>query len=302
MEKPPHALTSVTVDGRRPDYSGKVREIFDLGESLIIVATDRLSAFDVVFTDGIPGKGTILTEISNIWFSLLTFVENHILETDAAKFPAPFTGRPELSGRSVLVKKAKRVDLECIVRGYLAGSGYKDYQKTGMISGHRLPAGLRLAERLPEPIFTPSTKADVGQHDENITVTGAERLLGTELVGTVRDLSLSIYRFAHDRLADRGVILADTKFEFGTIDGRIILIDEALTPDSSRFWPVDSYRVGQSPASYDKQFVRDWLETTGWDKRPPAPPLPPNIVEGTRRKYLEILSIIREISKTRTTK
>jgi len=297
MKEHTPSLTSITVDGRRPDYSGKVREIFDLGDSLIIVATDRLSAFDVVFTDGIPGKGTILTEISNIWFGLLTFVENHIIQTDAAKFPAPFAGRPELSGRSVLVKKAKRVDIECIVRGYLAGSGYKDYQKTGAISGHKLPPGLKLAERLPEPIFTPSTKADIGQHDENITIADAEREFGTELVRTVGDLSLSIYRFAHDRLIERGVILADTKFEFGMIDGRIILIDEALTPDSSRFWPVDTYRVGESPASYDKQFVRDWLETTDWDKRPPAPPLPADIVAGTRKKYLEILSIIREIGK-----
>jgi phosphoribosylaminoimidazole-succinocarboxamide synthase len=296
-EQTPQALTSVTVGGRRPDYSGKVREIFDLGESLIIIATDRLSAFDVVFSDGIPGKGKILTEISNIWFSLLTFVENHIIETDAARFPAPFTGLPEIAGRSVLVKKAKRIDLECIVRGYLAGSGYKDYQKTGTISGHKLPAGLKLAEKLPEPIFTPSTKADVG-HDENITVTDAEQLLGTEAVRTVRDFSLAIYRFAHDRLLERGVILADTKFEFGMLDGRVILIDEALTPDSSRFWPVDSYRVGESPASYDKQFVRDWLETTSWDKRPPAPPLPQAIVAGTRNKYLEILSIIREIAES----
>ncbi len=296
MEKTPQPLTAITVDGRRPDYSGKVREIFDLGDRLIIVATDRLSAFDVVFADGIPGKGTILTEISNIWFGLLTFVENHIIETDAAKFPAPFNARPELAGRSVLVKKAKRVDLECIVRGYLAGSGYKDYQKSGMISGHKLPAGLKLAERLPEPIFTPSTKADEG-HDENITTKDAEEALGSELVDTVRNLSLTIYRFAHERLLARGVILADTKFEFGTIDGRVILIDEALTPDSSRFWPVGSYRVGESPPSYDKQFVRDWLETTDWDKRPPAPPLPADIVAGTRKKYLEILSIIREIKK-----
>jgi phosphoribosylaminoimidazole-succinocarboxamide synthase len=292
------SLTSVSVGSRRPDYSGKVREIFDLGESLIIVATDRLSAFDVVFADGIPGKGIILTEISNIWFSLLDFVENHVIATDSARFPAPFRDVPELAGRSVLVKKAKRIDLECIVRGYLAGSGYKDYQKTGMISGHRLPAGLKLAERLPEPIFTPSTKADVG-HDENITVDDAGGLLGADLVRTVGELSLSIYRFAHDRLIERGVILADTKFEFGVLDGRIILIDEALTPDSSRFWPVDTYRPGESPASYDKQFVRDWLETTDWDKRPPAPPLPPDIVSGTRGKYLEILSIIREIGTAR---
>ncbi|MBN2223538.1 MAG: phosphoribosylaminoimidazolesuccinocarboxamide synthase [Deltaproteobacteria bacterium] len=296
MKETTSALTSITVDGRRPDYSGKVREIFDLGDSLIIVATDRLSAFDVVFTDGIPGKGTILTEISNIWFSLLDFVENHIIQTDAAKFPAPFSGSPELSGRSVLVKKAKRVDLECIVRGYIAGSGYKDYQKTGMISGHKLPAGLKLAQRLPQPIFTPSTKADIGQHDENITVPQAEDALGADLVRTLADISLSIYQFAHDRLLERGVILADTKFEFGIFDGRIILIDEALTPDSSRFWPVDSYRAGESPASYDKQFVRDWLETTDWDKRPPAPALPPDIVAGTRDKYLEILSIIRRIA------
>jgi phosphoribosylaminoimidazole-succinocarboxamide synthase len=296
MEPP---ITHIEIDGRRPDYSGKVREIFDLGDRLIIVATDRLSAFDVVFTDGIPDKGKTLTEISNVWFSLLTFVENHLIETDVAKFPPPYAGRPELSGRAILAAKADRIDIECIVRGYIAGSGFKDYEATGMVSGHRLPAGLRLAERLPDPIFTPSTKAEVG-HDVNITTAEAKSLIGDDLASQIEEVSLSIYRFAHQRLLARGVILADTKFEFGVKDDRLILIDEALTPDSSRFWPVESYRVGESPISYDKQFVRDFLEATDWDKNPPPPPLPPSIVAGTREKYLEMLRIVRTIQNEGT--
>ncbi len=196
----------------------------------------------------------------------------------------------------MLVTKARRIDVECIVRGYLAGSGFKDYQKTGMVSGHKLPAGLKLAQRLPEPIFTPSTKADAG-HDENITTAQVKDLIGADLSSRIEELSLSIYRFAHDKLFRKGVILADTKFEFGMSDGTVLLIDEALTPDSSRFWPTDSYRVGESPASYDKQFVRDFLESIDWDKNPPAPQLPNAIVAGTREKYLEILSIIRKIKE-----
>jgi len=291
MEK---AIISVSPGGRQADYTGKVREIFDLGDQLIIVATDRISAFDVVFSQGIPGKGKILTEISNHWFSLIDFVPNHIIETDVSRFPEPFNTDPSLSGRAVLVKKAERVDVECIVRGYLAGSGYKDYMKTGMISGHTLPDGLQMAQELPEPIFTPSTKADVG-HDENITRKEMVHAIGAELSRTIEELSLRIYTFAHDLMKKRGIILADTKFEFGVIDGEVILIDEALTPDSSRYWPMDSYELGQSPPSFDKQYVRDFLETTDWDKTPPAPPLPEEIIQGTRNRYLEILEIIKGI-------
>jgi len=291
MEK---AIISVSPGGRQADYTGKVREIFDLGDQLIIVATDRISAFDVVFSQGIPGKGKILTEISNHWFSLIDFVPNHIIETDVSRFPEPFNTDPSLSGRAVLVKKAERVDVECIVRGYLAGSGYKDYMKTGMISGHTLPDGLQMAQELPEPIFTPSTKADVG-HDENITRKEMVHAIGAELSRTIEELSLRIYTFAHDLMKKRGIILADTKFEFGVIDGEVILIDEALTPDSSRYWPMDSYEIGQSPPSFDKQYVRDFLETTDWDKTPPAPPLPEEIIQGTRNRYLEILEIIKGI-------
>jgi len=290
------ALVKVDVRGKKPDYSGKVREIFDLGEELIIVATDRISAFDVIFNEGIPEKGKILTEISNIWFSVLDFVKNHIIETDIKKFPDPFSGAEGLKDRAVLVKKAKRIDVECIARGYLAGSGYKDYLSTGMISGHKLPPGLKLAEELPEPIFTPSTKAEVG-HDENITRDEVKNLIGTKLASKIEDLSLSIYNFAHKKMKERGIILSDTKFEFGMIDGDIILIDEALTPDSSRFWPIDSYKIGESPKSFDKQFVRDFLETTDWDKKPPPPKLPDHIIMGTREKYMEMLSIMREIKK-----
>jgi phosphoribosylaminoimidazole-succinocarboxamide synthase len=291
MEK---TITNVEVGGRKPDYSGKVREIFDLGSGLIIVATDRLSAFDVVFTDGIPEKGIILTEISNAWFSMLDFVENHVIETEIEKFPAPFNAQKELAGRSVYVRKADRIDVECIARGYLAGSGYKDYTRTGMISGTKLPRGLRLAERLPEPIFTPSTKAEVG-HDENITKDEARDMIGADLFKKIEELSLAIYSFAHDRMEGEGIILADTKFEFGLVDGEVILIDEALTPDSSRYWPIESYRVGESPLSFDKQYVRDFLETTDWDKTPPAPRLPDEIVMGTRDKYRKILEVIRKI-------
>jgi phosphoribosylaminoimidazole-succinocarboxamide synthase len=290
------AVVKVEVGGKRPDYSGKVREIFDLGDKLIIVATDRISAFDVIFNEGIPEKGKILTEISNIWFSVLDFVKNHIIETDIEKFPEPFSKTEWLRGRSVLVKKAKRIDVECIARGYLAGSGYKDYTKTGMISGHKLPPGLKLAQELPEPIFTPSTKAEVG-HDENITRDDVKNLIGAELASKIEDLSLSIYNFAHKKMGERGIILSDTKFEFGIIDDEVILIDEALTPDSSRFWPIYSYKVGESPKSFDKQFVRDFLETTDWDKKPPPPKLPDHIIKGTREKYTEMLSIMREIGK-----
>ncbi len=290
------ALVKVEVGGKKPDYSGKVREIFDLGDRLIIVATDRISAFDVIFNEGIPEKGKILTEISNIWFSVLDFVKNHIIETDIKKFPDPFSNAEGLKGRSILVKKAKRIDVECIARGYLAGSGYKDYLSTGMISGHKLPPGLKLAEELPEPIFTPSTKAEVG-HDENITRDDVRNTIGAELASKIEDLSLTIYDFAHKKMKEKGIILSDTKFEFGLVDGEVILIDEALTPDSSRFWPTSSYIVGESPKSFDKQFVRDFLETTDWDKKPPPPKLPDHIIMGTRDKYMEMLSIMRKIKK-----
>ena len=294
MKNSIQALTEIAVKGKTPDYSGKVREIYDLGESLIIVATDRISAFDVVFDEGIPDKGRLLTEISNIWFSAIDFVENHIIKTDIEEFPEPFKGDKELSGRSILVKKAKRLDVECIVRGYLAGSGFKDYMESGMISGIRLPGGLKMAEKLPDPIFTPSTKAEEG-HDEAITMTEVRDMIGGDIASKIEELSLGIYKFAHDRMNEGGIILADTKFEFGLVDGEIILIDEVLTPDSSRFWPMDSYQVGSGPASFDKQFVRDFLETTDWDKKPPPPGLPDEIIEGTRNRYMEIRDIIKQI-------
>jgi phosphoribosylaminoimidazole-succinocarboxamide synthase len=291
------ALLSVEVDGRKPDYSGKVREIFDLGDRLIIVATDRLSAFDVVFNEGIPEKGKILTEVSNIWFRMLDMVENHLIETDIDRFPAPFSDAKFLAGRAILVKKTKRIDVECVVRGYLAGSGYKDYMRSGEVSGIALPAGLKMAEKLPDSIFTPSTKAETG-HDENITQKDVVDLIGRGLANKIEELSLSIYTFAHEKMREKGIILADTKFEFGIREGEVILIDEVLTPDSSRYWPLSSYAVGESPPSYDKQFVRDFLETTDWDKTPPPPKLPDHIISGTREKYREILSIVKEVSET----
>jgi phosphoribosylaminoimidazole-succinocarboxamide synthase len=265
---------------------GKVRDVYDLGDRYLFVATDRISAFDVVLSPGIPDKGSVLTQISNFWFGRFSLLENHLLETDFDRFPEEIRAFEELRGRSVIVKKCEVVPVECVARGYLVGSGLKEYQKTGEVCGIRLPAGLTVASQLPEPIFTPATKEETG-HDINISFERMASLVGEELSSQLRDLTISIYDEAARYALTRGIIIADTKFEFGLLDGRIVWIDEALTPDSSRFWPADQYAVGSNPPSYDKQFVRDWLETTGWDKNPPAPQLPADVVEHTRAKYLE---------------
>jgi phosphoribosylaminoimidazole-succinocarboxamide synthase len=265
---------------------GKVRDVYDLGDKFLFVATDRISAFDVVLSPGIPDKGTILTQISNFWFRRFTQLENHLLESDFEAFPDDIRQREELRGRSVLVKKCRVVPVECVARGYLVGSGLKEYKETGEVCGIKLPAGLTTASKLPEPIFTPATKEDTG-HDINISFERMAAIVGEDLATRLRDLTLSLYQEAAEYALTRGIIIADTKFEFGLQDGRIVWIDEALTPDSSRFWPAEQYVVGKNPPSYDKQFVRDWLETTGWDKNPPAPELPENVVEKTREKYLE---------------
>lgn len=265
---------------------GKVRDVYDLGDRFLFVATDRISAFDVVLSPGIPDKGTVLTQISNFWFKRFGHVENHILESDFNRFPSEARAHDELRGRSVIVKKCSVVPIECVARGYLVGSGLKEYRETGKVCGIALESGLTAASKLRTPIFTPATKEDTG-HDINISFERMSEIVGEDLATKLRDLTLTIYSEAADYALSRGIIIADTKFEFGLFEGRIVWIDEALTPDSSRFWPAESYAVGQNPPSYDKQFVRDWLETTGWDKNPPAPELPPDVVQKTREKYLE---------------
>jgi phosphoribosylaminoimidazole-succinocarboxamide synthase len=270
---------------------GKVRDVYDLGDRYLFVATDRISAFDVVLSPGIPDKGTILTQISNFWFRRFTQLENHILEADFDRFPDDVRRHDELRGRSVLVKKCEVVPVECVARGYLVGSGLKEYKETGEVCGIKLPAGLTTASKLPEPIFTPATKEDTG-HDINIAFERMAEIVGIDLATQLRDLTLSIYAEAAEYALTRGIIIADTKFEFGLRDGKIVWIDEALTPDSSRFWPADQYAVGKNPPSFDKQFVRDWLETTTWDKNPPAPELPADVVEHTRAKYLEAYKVL----------
>jgi phosphoribosylaminoimidazole-succinocarboxamide synthase len=267
--------------------SGKVREVFDLGDTLLFVATDRLSAFDVILPDPIPQKGAVLNQISAFWFRKFTFVQSHLITDDVEKFPAqlaPF--REQLRGRSMIVRKTKPLPVECVVRGYLAGSGWKEYQQSGSISGVALPKGLQLASKLPEPIFTPSTKSEAG-HDENIGWEKCCRTVGRGVAERVKDLSLKIYEAGRAHAANCGIIVADTKFEFGLLGNQLLLIDECLTPDSSRFWPANQYVAGQSPPSFDKQFVRDYLETLDWNKTPPGPSLPPEIIEKTAAKYRE---------------
>ena len=267
-------------------HRGKVRETYEVDkERLLLVATDRLSAFDVVFDQPIPDKGRVLTRLSGWWFrELASLGPTHFLSDDPADLPAAATG-PELDGRVMLVRRAQRIDAECVVRGYLAGSGWAEYQRTGAVVGHRLPEGLREADRLPEPIFTPSTKAEVG-HDENITREQLAGMVGAELAAELEERSLALYRAGAERAAQVGLILADTKFEFGWIDGRVALIDEVLTPDSSRFWDGDLYEVGTSPVSFDKQYVRDFVSASGWNKEPPAPALPDDVIAGTRERYV----------------
>src|SRR5438046_337178 len=279
--------SSIDVPGITKLRSGKVREVFDLGDRLLFVATDRISAFDVILPDPIPHKGAVLSQISEFWFKRFNTVQNHLVTTNFEEFPKelqPF--RERLAGRSMIVKKTRPLPVECVVRGYLAGSGWKEYQESQSVCGIKLPAGLKLASQLPEPIFTPATKAEQG-HDENIDMKRCAQILGDEIADRVKKLSLEIYSRGREHAAHKGINVADTKFEFGTVDGELFLIDECLTPDSSRFWPKDEYIVGQSPPSFDKQFVRDYLETLDWDKSPPAPRLPKDVIEKTSAKYLE---------------
>ncbi|NDY42227.1 phosphoribosylaminoimidazolesuccinocarboxamide synthase [Dissulfurirhabdus thermomarina] len=290
MEAP--AVFETRFPGLRLAHRGKVRDVYAVGDDhLLVVATDRLSAFDVVLPTPIPGKGRILTRMSLFWFDRLGHVvPNHLVTADAARYPAecaPY--RAALDGRSMLVRRARSLPVECIVRGYLAGSGWKDYQRDGRVCGIPLPAGLRESDRLPEPVFTPSTKAAVGEHDENVSFDQAARAIGRELAERVRDLSLALYREAAAHALQRGIIIADTKFEFGLAGDELLLIDEVLTPDSSRFWPADGYRPGGPQPSFDKQFVRDYLLSLDWDKRAPGPELPPEIVDKTRARYEEAL-------------
>ncbi len=265
---------------------GKVRDVYDLGESFLFIATDRISAFDVVLSPGIPDKGKILTQISNFWFRRFPDIPNHLIETGFGDFPSEVRAHPDLRGRSVIVKKCQVVPVECVARGYLTGSGLKEYQRNGTVCGIPLAPGLVNGSKLPEPIFTPATKEETG-HDENISFERMCAIVGDDLARELRAKTLAIYAQAAEYALTRGIIIADTKFEFGLAGGDVVWIDEALTPDSSRFWPADQYAPGSSPPSYDKQFVRDWLETTGWNKTPPAPELPPDVVEKTRAKYIE---------------
>lgn len=288
-----NTLLQLELPGVRKLKSGKVREIFDLGDAFLFVASDRISAFDCVMPNGIPRKGEVLTQISHFWFDRTeSLVPNHRLVKAGESFSVPaLAGLPHdmktsLAKRAMIVKKAQPLAVECIVRGYLAGSGWKEYKKSQTVCGSPLPAGLRESSELPEPIFTPSTKAESG-HDENISFNEAQRILGEDIANQARDLSLKIYKFARDYARQRGIIIADTKFEFGLHAGKLILIDEVLTPDSSRFWPADQYAPGTGQPSFDKQFVRDYLETLDWDKTPPAPALPPEVVAKTQAKYLE---------------
>ncbi len=274
---------------------GKVRDMYELDEkSVLIVTSDRISAFDVILDDPIPGKGTILNQLSIFWMRKFEYlVQNHIIEHDFDKYPEilkPY--KDQLVGRSVIAKKAKPLPVECVVRGYVAGSGWKSYQENGEICGHKLPKGLVNSSKLEEPLFTPSTKAEIGEHDENISIEEASKIIGSDLCKRVMDLSLTIYKDARDYAAERGIIIADTKFEFGLVNDKLIIIDEVLTPDSSRFWPANEYSPGKSQYSFDKQYLRDWLETQVWDKTPPAPPLLPLISQTTSQKYQEAYDIL----------
>ncbi len=292
------AVRETRLEGLGARHSGKVRDIYDLGDHLLLVATDRISAFDVVLPDPIPGKGYVLTQMSRFWFEWLgrgvggRAIDHHLVTLDVAQFPASCRRYAEiLEGRSMLVKKARPLPVECIVRGYLSGSGWKEYRREGKIGGQAVAPGLRESDRLPEPIFTPSTKADVG-HDESIPFARMVEKIGGPLAEQVRDLSLEIYRRAAAHAEKRGIIIADTKFEFGLEGGadRVLLIDEVLTPDSSRFWPADRYRPGGPQPSFDKQYVRDYLDSIAWDHSPPAPQLPPEVIRKTSEKYFEALT------------
>ena len=282
-----HALLETAIDGVRLINRGKVRDVYDLGDALLFVATDRLSAFDVVMPNGIPRKGEVLTRISLFWFDLFKDIPNHLISADIAARPELKPHASDLQGRAIIVRKVKIFPVECIVRGYLVGSGWKDYCRDGIVSGIKLRAGYRQADKLDEPLFTPSTKAEQGMHDEAISFDGVSKLIGADKAAKIRELALDIYCRARDYAAARGIIVADTKFEFGEVDGQIVLADEVLTPDSSRFWPADSYRPGSNPPSLDKQFVRDYLESLEWNKQAPGPTIPDEVVAKTSAKYLE---------------
>ncbi len=283
-------VLSINIEGLPPPRRGKVRDIYETEDHLLIVATDRVSAFDVVLPDGIPGKGRVLTQVSRFWFNYLAhIVPNHLISLEVHDFPsACWPYREMLTGRAMLVKKAQPLPVECIVRGYLAGSGWQEYRATRSVCGISLPPGLRESEQLPEPIFTPSTKAPAGTHDENIPFSKVERVVGANLARQIRDVSLALYRAAHAFAQTKGFLLADTKFEFGQRDGQLLLIDEACTPDSSRFWRAEVYQPGASQESYDKQIIRNYLISLGWDRRPPAPHLPPEIIAQAAVRYREI--------------
>ena len=278
---------------RRPDSRGKVRDIYDAGENLLMVATDRISAFDFILPDEIPFKGEVLNRISAFWFDKFAdIVPNHLVSIDPADFPEEFAEyRDYLAGRAMLVKKAQTIPVECIVRGYLTGSGKKTYDENGTVCGIQLPEGLTEASKLPKPLFTPSTKAEIGDHDENISFERCCEIVGEDIAAQIRDLSLRIYKAAAEYAATRGIIIADTKFEFGVIDGKVTLIDECLTPDSSRFWPAASYEEGKIQPSYDKQFVRNWLKAN-WDMTGETPHLPAEVIDGTSERYREAFQII----------
>lgn len=283
----------MTTMERRPDSRGKVRDIYDAGENLLMVATDRISAFDFILPDEIPFKGEVLNRISAFWFDKFAdIVPNHLVSIDPADFPEEFAEyRDYLAGRAMLVKKAQTIPIECIVRGYLTGSGKKAYDENGTVCGIQLPEGLTEASKLPEPLFTPSTKAEIGDHDENISFERCCEIVGEDIATQIRDLSLKIYKAAAEYAATRGIIIADTKFEFGVIDGKVTLVDECLTPDSSRFWPAASYEEGKIQPSYDKQFVRNWLKAN-WDMTGETPHLPAEVIDGTSERYREAFQII----------
>ena len=283
-------VLETNLDGLTLQRRGKVRDVYDLGNTLLIVATDRISAFDYVLGSGIPDKGKVLTQLSAFWFDRIAaegLVPHHLISIDVADFPVEARKHADiLRGRSMLVRKTEPLQVECVARGYLSGSGLKDYNKTGMVCGVPLPAGLRDSDKLPEPIFTPATKAESG-HDENISEEEAGNIVGKDLIKRLRDLTLGIYGSGTDYARTRGIIIADTKFEFGLDGNELVLIDEVLTPDSSRFWPADKYEPGKSQPSFDKQYVRDWLESIGWNKQPPVPSLPADVAQRTRDKYVE---------------
>jgi phosphoribosylaminoimidazole-succinocarboxamide synthase len=277
-----------------PRRQGKVRDIYDLGDRLLLVASDRISAFDVVMSQPIPDKGRILTRLSAFWFRhLADLAPNHLVSLEVEDFPpACHPYRELLQGRTMLARKCRPLPVECIVRGYLSGSGWAEYRQTGAVGGLPLPPGLVESQQLPEPLFTPSTKAELGTHDENISLEQMAASVGPQLAARIKDLSLNLYRRALDWAEPRGIIIADTKFEFGLADGELLLIDEVLTPDSSRFWPQEDYRPGGPQKSYDKQYLRDYLESLGWNKKPPPPPLPPEVIANTRARYLQALQAL----------